>query len=108
MCCVSKFEASWLWNINDVEWSYVLVHADVPQNALCNEVLHSRYGISHGWKVDVPQSLLVEKLDTERQTFRAIGGSTEPNSSTGQMLEPGLMKSWHILAQFIWFANEGE
>lgn len=59
-------------------------------------------------KIDVPQSLLVEKLDTERQTFRAIGGSTEPKSSTGQILEPGLMKSWHIVAQFIWFANEGE
>ena len=59
-------------------------------------------------KVDVPQSLLVEKLETERQTFQAIGGSTEKKSSTGQILEPGLLKSWHIVAQYIWVANVGE
>ena len=59
-----------------------------------------------GWtmfqKVDVPQRSFVKKLETERHTSRAVGGSTHV-SSTGEILQPASMKGWHIIAQFIWF-----
>lgn len=58
-------------------------------------------------KVDAPEQSFLQKLHTDRQTFRAIGGST-PKNPNGEILPAFALKGWHIIVQFIWFSDGEE
>ena len=58
-------------------------------------------------QIDVPQRLLVHKLETERQTCRAFAGSSDI-FSTGGLLHQFSLRGWHIIGPVIWFPTGEE
>ena len=58
-------------------------------------------------QIDVPQWLLIHKLATERQTFRAIAGSSDI-FSTGGLCHPVSLQGWHIIGHVVWFPTGEE